>query len=159
MMTRVRCARYHIGVGATLLALWLGACTDVAGVDAAQQLMDLDREFASATAERGAEGWASYFASDGRMYQRVGIVSGREAIQDAMAPAFADPNRMLRWEPDSAFVAASGDLGYTLGRWRLVQRGAGGSDTVLSRGNYVTIWELQDDGSWKVALDIGNDEE
>lgn len=158
-MTRVTCARDPIGVGATLLALWLSACTDVGGVDAAQQLMDLDREFASETAERGAEAWASYFASDGRMYQRVGIVSGREAIQEAMVQTFADPNRLFSWEPDSAFVAASGDLGYTLGRWRLVQRGTGESDTVLARGNYVTIWELQDDGSWKVALDIGNDEE
>ena len=72
-----------------------------------------------------------------------------------MVPAFSDSTRQLRWEPDTAVVAASGDVGYTLGHWESVLRGAAG-DSVVGRGNYVTIWRRQSDGTWKVAVDIGN---
>jgi ketosteroid isomerase-like protein len=118
-------------------------------------LLEADRAFAAETAERGAEGWAAWFAEDGRMYRERGYVDGRAAIRDAMVPAFADSTRALRWEPDTAVVAASGDLGYTLGHWEAVVRTPGG-DSVVGRGNYVTLWRLQSDGTWKVATDIGN---
>jgi ketosteroid isomerase-like protein len=120
-----------------------------------QEVMDADRAFAQATAERGAEGWASWFAADGRQYQAAGYVDGRAAIQEAMVPAFGDSARRLRWEPDTAIVAASGDLAYTLGHWQSVAVGTTG-DSVLGRGNYVTIWRRQSDGTWKVVVDIGN---
>jgi len=120
-----------------------------------QELMNADRAFAEATAERGAEGWASWFATNGRMYRTVGYVDGRDSIQAAMVPAFSDSTRLLRWEPDTAVVAASGDVGYTLGHWESVLRGTTG-DSVVGRGNYVTIWRRQSDGTWKVAVDIGN---
>jgi ketosteroid isomerase-like protein len=116
-----------------------------------QELLRADRAFAQATAERGADGWASWFAADGRLYQTVGYVDGRSAIQEAMAPAFGDSTRRLRWEPDTAIVAAAGDLAYTLGHWESVA-----GDSVLGRGNYVTIWRRQSDGTWKAVVDIGN---
>jgi ketosteroid isomerase-like protein len=120
-----------------------------------RELMDADRAFATATAERGADGWAAWFAEAGRMYRERGYVDGRAGIREAMVPAFADSTRALRWEPDTAVVAASGDLGYTFGHWEAVRRTAAG-DSVLGRGNYVTIWERQSDGTWKVVADIGN---
>ena len=120
-----------------------------------QELMTADRAFAQATAQGGAEGWASWFATAGRMYRTVGFVDGRDSIQAAMVAAFSDSTRLLRWEPDTAVVAASGDLGYTLGHWESVLRRTAG-DSVVGRGNYVTIWRRQSDGTWKVAVDIGN---
>ena len=120
-----------------------------------REVMEADRAFASATAERGGEGWAAYFAPDGRMYRQRGYVDGRDAIRELMVPAFADTTTALRWDPDTAVVAAAGDLAYTLGHWESVVRTAAG-DSVVARGNYVTLWRRQSDGSWKVALDIGN---
>lgn len=119
------------------------------------ELMEADRQFAVETAARGADGWAAWFAEDGRMYRERGYVDGREAIREAMVPAFADSLRTLRWAPDTAVVAASGDIGYTLGHWESVIRTPAG-DSVLGRGNYVTLWRRQPDGTWKVAADIGN---
>jgi ketosteroid isomerase-like protein len=52
-------------------------------------------------------------------------------------------------------VAASGDVGYTLGHWESVLKTPAG-DSVLGRGNYLTIWRRQSDGTWKVSADIGN---
>jgi ketosteroid isomerase-like protein len=117
--------------------------------------MNADRAFADSSAARGADGWAAWFAEDGRMYAERGHVDGRAAIREAMVPAFADSTRALRWAPDTAVVAASGDIGYTLGHWESVLRTPAG-DSVLGRGNYVTVWRRQPDGTWKVQLDIGN---
>ena len=122
------------------------------------ELVEADRRFFEETRARGAEGWAAWFAAQGRMYRQVGYVDGRDAIREAMEPAFADASRELRWAADSAVVAASGELGYTLGRWQLVLKTAAG-DSVAGRGNYVTIWQRQSDGTWKVAADIGNQSE
>jgi len=120
-----------------------------------RELLAADRAFAAATATRGADGWADWFAADARMYLDRGYADGRAAIREAMVPIFADTTRALRWDPDTAIVAASGDLGYTLGHWETVLKTAAG-DSVLGRGNYVTIWEHQSDGTWKAAIDIGN---
>jgi uncharacterized protein (TIGR02246 family) len=120
-----------------------------------REVMEADRAFAKATAERGGEGWAAAFAPDGRMYRQRGYVDGRDVIRELMVPAFADTTTALRWEPDTAVVAVAGDLAYTLGHWESVVRTVTG-DSVVARGNYVTLWRRQSDGSWKVALDIGN---
>ncbi|HEX9632480.1 MAG TPA: nuclear transport factor 2 family protein [Gemmatimonadales bacterium] len=122
------------------------------------ELLAADRAFAAETAARGADGWAAWFADDGRMYRERGYVDGRDAIRETMVPTFADSLRALRWAPDTAIVAASGDIGYTLGHWETVLTTAAG-DSVVGWGNYVTIWRRQSDGTWKATVDIGNQAE
>ena len=137
------------------LSLVAACATETPSGDAAGELMATDRAFVAETAARGAEGWASYFTDDGRMYQRVGVLVGRDAIRTAMEPAFTPGTTELRWEPDTAIAAASGELGYTRGRWQYVSLA---DDSVIGSGRYVSIWHRQPDGTWKVALDIGNDD-
>jgi len=122
---------------------------------AVQALLQADRDFAAATAERGGEGWAEWFAADGVMFPNSGRVDGRDAIRERMLPAFAGDIR-LRWDPVTAVVAASGDLGYTLGRWEQVRVTEGAADTTLATGNYVSIWKKLEGKGWRVAVDIGN---
>lgn len=119
------------------------------------QLMQADRDFAAAVAEGGAEVWAAWFDPQGAMIQpRAGEISGTASIRSAMA-GLDEPGVSLEWEPYSADIAASGDLGYTVGRY--TSRGPGEGDAeVVSHGLYVTIWRRQADGSWKVAMDLGN---
>jgi ketosteroid isomerase-like protein len=146
--------------GAVLLAAaWSGACAprpDPAAARAA--LMDADRAFAAETARRGADGWAAFFEAGGQQFQQRGVIVGAAAIRAVMARAFADTTRRLQWHPVQAVLAASGDLGYTIGRWDAQVRGAGGAWAPEGTGNYVTIWRRQGDGSWKVAVDIGNED-
>lgn len=145
------------------LLIGLAACgtagSGSAGSDATEEdLMAADRAFAVATAERGAEGWASWFAEDGVMFPQHGRVDGRAAILEQMTVAFADTNSRLEWEPVSAMLAGSGDLGYTIGRWTSKQRDNLGAWHENGSGNYVTIWRRQVDGAWKAALDTGNND-
>jgi len=150
---------WRAGAMLALAAVWSGACAprpDRAMLQAA--LRDADRAFAAATAQRGADGWASYFEARGQQFHQRGVTVGADAIRRVMTRVFADPTRRLRWHPVQAVVAASGDLGYTIGRWDLQVRGEGGAWTSAGTGNYVTIWRQQADGSWQVAVDIGNED-
>jgi ketosteroid isomerase-like protein len=61
----------------------------------------------------------------------------------------------LQWEPERADIAASGDLGWTTGRFVSEGPGPDGT-TVRVEGIYVSIWRLQPDGTWKVVMDLGN---
>lgn len=143
------------------VAAWIAALAGCAhGVDIAPErnaLMSVDERFARETAARGAAGWSSFFAEDGRMLMDKGpIITGREQISAAMAQSFAKPGFAIQWQPAFADVSASGDLGYTSGRFQVVQNGSDGKPAVTNRGKYVTVWKRQSDGSWKVVLDIGN---
>ena len=67
-------------------------------------------------------------------------------MENTLVPGVAS----LLWEPTEAVVSESGDLAYTLGRYRVVD-----GDSILSTGHYVTVWK-KEDGEWRVAVDIGN---
>ena len=136
----------------------LGACGTSQPAATVVDLMDADRAFASLTAEQGSAGWVSFFAEDGTMFRGGRPVIGHEAIRALMAPALDSDRFSLTWEPEAGEIAASGDLGYTRGRWESRSTGPDGAVSVQT-GSYVTIWKKVADGSWKVTLDIGNPDE
>ena len=135
-------------LGAVLMAC--GRAPDVAATRAA--LMDADRAFNRATAARRTDGWMEFFAEDGAMIRSAGTITGRAAIREDMAKAFADTSFTLTWEPRQA--DASGDVGYTDGTYEVRFRDAKG-DAAVRTGRYLTVWKKQADGSWKVVRDIG----
>ena len=47
------------------------------------------------------------------------------------------------------------DLGYTVGRYE-ARRGGPGGEVSVSSGTYLTVWQRQSDGTWKVLADLGN---
>lgn len=121
------------------------------------EIMEADRAFDAATAERGADGWVSFFSDAGAMVvEGVGEVRGPEAIRQIIEPGFADPSAHLTWEPLRAEMSVSGDLGYTVGRFQNIVVDSAGVEQVARQGIYVSIWRRQADGSWKVEMDLGN---
>ena len=141
-----------------VLMVVLGACNAVPSQEAIEAerlaLLDVDREFARESAANGAQGWASFFLEDAIMFPNEGIVRGRDDIRDVMEQVFVPGGPLLTWQPEAAQVSAGLDLGYTIGKWQFMA----GTDSVISSGNYLTVWSKDDDGSWKVAIDIGNDD-
>lgn len=118
-------------------------------------LMEADRAFAADVAARGTDAWVSWFATDGAQIQPgTGEVMGHDALRTLMA-GLDDPNFSLSWEPLRADIAASGDLGWTTGKY--VSEGVGpDGEPRRGQGRYVTIWRKAADGSWKVVMDLGN---
>jgi len=56
----------------------------------------------------------------------------------------------ISWEPFKAEASSSGDMGYSLGNWKMTT-----PDTTYY-GNYYTIWKRLTDGAWKFVVDGGN---
>lgn len=118
-------------------------------------LRQLEADFMKAAAERGAEGYMSYYAEDA-----VEVPNGAEAIHGkaniAKAMSFLnDQNNQLTWTPVDVGISLSGDLGYTSGTYEFRSKDKDGKPTI-THGKYTSIWKNQPDGSWKVVLDMGN---
>jgi ketosteroid isomerase-like protein len=128
----------------------------VADKAAERALMAADRAFADDTAERGIDGWVDAFADDGvELPEGEPLAEGREAVRAVMVRLLGDPTNKLRWEPDSASISASGDLGYTIGHAVVSKAGPAGGELVLAKLKYVTVWKRQLDGKWRVAVEVG----
>jgi ketosteroid isomerase-like protein len=128
----------------------------VADITAEAELMDADRAFAQNTSDRGIDGWVDAFAEDGvQLPDHQPIARGKAAVREVMEHLLSDPTNKLRWEPDHASVSASGDLGYTIGHATLSKVGPSGSEAVIAKLKYATVWKRQADGHWRVAVDVG----
>jgi ketosteroid isomerase-like protein len=124
--------------------------------DEASLLMQLDRDFDKATAEKGVDGWVAYFAPNGSMLGDTSKpITGEDEIRKAMEPAFNDSSFSIRWHPTKAEMMIPGVIGYTVGRWERLRKNKEG-ELMKSTGTYSTTWMKQPDGSWKIVLDTGN---
>jgi len=119
----------------------------------ANTLKQLEGEFMKAAAERGSQGYMSYYADDSVELPNGGaIIPGKANIAKGIG-FLDDKNNRLSWTPVGADI--SGDLGYTYGTYEFHAKDKEGKPTV-EYGKYTSIWKLQKDGSWKVVLDMGN---
>jgi ketosteroid isomerase-like protein len=123
--------------------------------DEAFLLMQLDRDFDKATAEKGVEGWVAYFAPNGSMLGDTSKpTTGPAEIRAEMEPVFKDSTFTLRWQPIKAGMMIPGVIGYTVGKWERIRKNKD-SKWMKSTGTYSTTWKKQPDGSWKIVLDSG----
>jgi ketosteroid isomerase-like protein len=121
----------------------------------ANTLRQLEGEFMKAAAERGSQGYMSYYAEDAaELPNGEHILRGKENIAKTMGFLDQKENH-LTWSPVHADMAASGDLGYTYGTYEFRSKSREGQ-TIVNCGKYVSIWKKQKDGSWKVVMDMGN---
>ncbi len=147
-----------------LVAVMAGVCLGGGLLLAATQLdaqrealLQADEDFNKASAERGVAAWAAAFADDARMFPPSGpILHGLPAIRDRWEKLKFSPAG-LSWKPAFADVAASGDLGYTVGYWEKPGKDKEGRP-VVARGKYLTVWRKQADGRWKIVADIGSED-
>jgi len=123
--------------------------------DEAALLMQLDRDFDKATAEKGVDGWVAYFAPNGSMLSDTSKpTTGPAEIRAEMEPVFKDSTFTLRWKPTKAEMMIPGVIGYTVGRWEKIRKNKEGK-WMKSTGTYSTTWKKQPDSSWKIVLDSG----
>jgi ketosteroid isomerase-like protein len=121
----------------------------------ADTLKQLEGEFMKAAAEKGSQGYMSYYADDAvEVPNGHALISGKANIAATMG-FLDDKNNRLVWTPVGADISASGDLGYTYGTYAFHSKDMEGKPTV-EYGKYARIWKQQKDGNWKVVLDMGN---
>ena len=121
--------------------------------DSAETLKQLEAEFMKAAAEKGSQGYMSYYGDDSvELPNGHVLIQGKTEIAKSMG-FLDDKNNRLTWTPVGADI--SGDLGYTYGTYEFHARDKEGKP-VIDYGKYTSIWKRQRDGSWKVVLDMGN---
>ena len=132
-----------------MVSLSMAACASMSRSGGA--LMEADREFARQSAAHGAPAWSAVMAPNAiKPGPGSTWITGPAAIGEQMTAAFARPGFSLAWEPTRAEISRGGNLGYTWGRW--TSTGSGNT----RHGNYMTVWEKQPDGAWKVLFDTGD---
>jgi ketosteroid isomerase-like protein len=135
-----------------LALLFLCACatsTQTAEPNA-DVLLKADREFAKQSASRGNLAWVDFMAPNAVKPANGGLwLNGPEEIGNNMLAAFGS-GFTLSWEPSRAEISRGGKLGYTWGRYHSTLRGKSHD------GTYMTVWQKQTDGSWKVLFDTGD---
>lgn len=114
------------------------------------EIIKTDKEFSKASSSQGMKkAFIEYMDDDGTLLRpNHPPIVGANAIE--YLTEINDSSFTLTWEPSSAQVSASGDLGYSYGIYNLQLH-----DTTL-QGTYVSIWK-QKDGKWKFVLDTGNE--
>jgi ketosteroid isomerase-like protein len=148
-----------------LLVTGLAACsggTDSVAdpVQAREALLEADRAFAQRAIESGIEAAYDEFLSEDAVQLPDGgaPLAGKAAIMANVADAAAAADFELSWAPAQAQVSASGDLGYTWGRYFLEGVDAEGQP-YADEGKYANVWARDAGGDWRVVLDISNQNE
>ncbi|MFL5264067.1 MAG: YybH family protein [Anaeromyxobacteraceae bacterium] len=124
-------------------SLAAGATADEEAVKAA------DAALSAASGRRDADAFVALVADDALFADADGVSAGREAVRASWAPLFAADGPRLTWAPQRAVAAASGDLAFTIGHYRLTGR-------TPAEGAYVTVWHRPPGGAWRVLLDMAN---
>lgn len=115
--------------------------------EALTSLVESERAFARSATEMGVQEAFLAFLADDAVLFRPRVVKGKEWLtKQPPTPG------QLSWEPRYADIAASADLGFTLGPWTYRPEG---SDSVVARGYYFSVWRRGPDGVWKVVIDHG----
>ncbi len=115
------------------------------------ELYAVEKEFCAMAQLDGVQKAFVHFAADSAAVHRKGLIlNGKEAIRKEYASFPKDDK--LEWSPDFADVSASGDLGYTYGKYTYTSVDSLGHVT-KSDGIFHTVWKRQSDGKWRFVWD------
>lgn len=116
------------------------------------ELFAVEKEFCEMAQKEGVQKAFVYFAADSAVILRHNkVLKGKEAIR-LQYESFPRKGARLEWAPDFADVSASGDLGYTYGKYTLTSTDSVGHAT-QSEGIFHTVWKRQPDGKWRFVWD------
>lgn len=128
------------------------ACGSGSTRDAEGGIRQAETDFAAMAGKEGVAAAFEHFAADSGVINRGGkIYKGKAAI----AAYYAQwPYRevKLTWSPEFISASASGDMGYTYGRYRLLATDSSGA-SIDNTGYFHTVWQRQHDGSWRFVYD------
>jgi uncharacterized protein (TIGR02246 family) len=138
-------------------AFFLGACgsepADKAAIE--KSIKSVEATMLKAISAKDAKGGAANYAEDAIfMSPMEPAVKGRDGVENAFKTLFADPALKLDFSADRVEVADSGDLAVSHGTYTMTLTDPMSKQPINDKGNYVTAYRKQSDGSWKAVFDI-----
>jgi len=123
---------------------------------AADAVRAADVAWAETFRNKDLEGGAAFMDATGVLLPpNAPLVTGPDGYRGLIGGFFTLPGFTGGWEPTTVVAAKSGDLAYSTGTYELSWNDSTGNQ-ISDRGKYATVWRLQADGTWKVALDTFN---
>jgi ketosteroid isomerase-like protein len=122
---------------------------------ALEAIRSADVEFSNDATKHGTGvAFGRYAAADAQIFSGPGeFISGPHAISESFGPP-TEKNTLV-WHPVHGEVAASGDLGFTVGN--AVFTGVREDGAKIERfSKYLTVWKKQQDGTWRYVVDGGS---
>ena len=119
-----------------------------------QDIVNTEKEFADMAKKEGIPKAFISFADDNAVLMRNNtLIIGKESLKTSFEKQVqASGNVSLTWAPDFVDVSASGDLGYTYGKYEYSVTDSLGN-VALDSGIFHTVWKRQPDGSWRFVWD------
>lgn len=112
-------------------------------------LVKTEKDFAKHSIQVSTkEAFLKYLAPNAILFEPSGPVNGYQKWQNTV-----NDEAVLAWSPLFADLSTGSDLGYTTGWY--TQKNDRKSTKIDEYGHFVTVWEKQPSGEWKVAVDIG----
>lgn len=120
-----------------------------------QQILAQEQAWQDAFAKRDGEALAGFFAEDAAVASPgQQLVRGKDSIREEMTKMAADENLKITFKANKVGVADSRDLAYSRGQFLMTATNPDTNQPQSSQGYYLTVWELQQDGSWKAVEDF-----
>ena len=118
-----------------VVAIVASSCAQTVNVDQEKAaLMTADAEWAKVA--KDIDKFVAYFTPDATMSMAgMPAMTGPKAIKDNMGPMMKAPGFDITWKATRADVAASGDLGYTVGTYAITMNNPAGSP-MTEKGKY-----------------------
>ena len=116
------------------------------------EILDTEKAFAQLVKEKGMKIGFLTYASDQAVLNRGGkLIRGKKEIEVYFDQLTLKDVR-LEWAPDFVDVSASGDLGYTYGKYTFEAIDQTGQET-RSTGIFHTVWKKEPNGEWRYVWD------
>ncbi len=131
----------------TTLAGWFLVAVAGAQTPALEPVLQAELAFARQASQAGIRAaFLAWLAEDARVF-----TPRMTTVQAAYGTAPGDPGH-LTWYPEAMGLAASGDLAWSFGPWTYTAKPGA---PALVHGHFLSLWERQRTGGWKVVADIG----
>jgi len=118
-------------------------------------IRSVSKDWAAAAQAKDAAKFASFYTDDAMvLLEAAPDVSGKGPIQETLTAMMQDPAFALSFETKTIEVARSGDLAYEVGSFTMTGTDPRTKKPMTTRGQGVTVWKKQADGSWKAHLDV-----
>jgi uncharacterized protein (TIGR02246 family) len=156
--------RFVLGMITILLAVHPGfsqtkkpsPVTEAASEKFAEAKRAIDKgnaEWIEAWEKGNPEMLAAIFTDDGIMLSQGGkVFKGRQQILERQKEAMESVTRPIKVSVVTVKIWLDGDTAYETGKYKYEYAEKG--KPITEEGRYVTTWKRQDDGSWKLSMDM-----
>ena len=111
------------------------------------QLRATETAFARTMAARDHAAFARFLSEEAVFFNGEEVLRGRQAVADAWARFFDEPDAPFSWTPEAVAILESGQLGMSSGPVL---------DPEGQRiGTLNSVWRRQADGRWRIVFDRG----